>query len=70
LQVIFSLGDGYARLFVETAKMYLIGAVTLGFLYLVTCRKLRLAWLRQAALAAVLTLDIFLAARAIVDKIL
>jgi len=69
-QVLFSLADGYARLFVGTAKMYLIGAMALGIVYLITRQKLRLHWLRQLILVAVLTLDIFLAARHIVDKIL
>jgi len=69
-QVRFGLADGYARLFVDAAKMYLIAAMTLGVLFVITRQKLRLQWFRQAALIAVLALDIFLAARYLVDKIL
>ncbi len=69
-QAFLSLADGHARLFVDSAKMYLIGAITLAALYLITRQKLRLHWLRHAALAAVLALDIFLTAPYLVDKIL
>ena len=69
-QVRFGLADGYARLFVDAAKMYLIGAMTLGVLFVITHQKLRVQWFRQAALIAVLALDIFLAARYLIDKVL
>jgi len=69
-QIIFGLADGYARLFVEAAKLYLVGAVALAILYFMARQKLRLHWLRWAILCAALGIDIFLGARHIVDKIL
>ena len=68
-QVFCVFGDGHARLFVEAAKMYLLGAMTVAMIYLVTRLKLKLRLLRQPILAAALALDIFLAARYIIDHI-
>jgi hypothetical protein len=69
-QVLFGLANGYARLFVETAKMYLLGAVATGILYLMARQKLRLQWLRWAILCAALAVDIILGARYVIDSIL
>ena len=69
-QVILGLADGYARLFVQAAKLYLIGAVALAIFYFMARQKLRLHWLRWAVLCAALGIDIFLGARYIVDTIL
>jgi len=69
-QVFLGLGDGYARLFVEAAKIYLLGAVATGIIFLITHMKLRLHWLRWAILVTALGLDIFLGARYIVDRVL
>ncbi len=69
-QFLFGLADGYARLFVETAKMYLLGAIATGILYLMIRQKMRVAWLRWAILCAALGLDIVLGARYVIDTIL
>jgi hypothetical protein len=69
-QFIFSLADGYARLFVAGAKMYLLGAVALGILFFMAREKLRAYWLRWAILVAALSVDIVLTARYIVDTVL
>jgi hypothetical protein len=69
-QVFLGLGDGYGRLFVEAAKIYLLGALATGIIFVVTHMKLRLHWLRWALLVAALGLDIFLGARYIVDRVL
>jgi len=69
-QVLFGLADGYARLFVETAKMYLLGAVATGILYLMARQKLRVQWLRWAILCTALGVDIVLGARYVIDSIL
>jgi len=69
-QVILGLGDGYARLFVEAAKIYLLGAVATGIVFLITHMRLRLHWLRWAILCTALAVDIFLGARYIVDRVL
>lgn len=69
-QFIFGLADGYARLFVEAGKRYLVGAVAMAILYLMTRQNLRVHWLRWALLCVALGLDIFLGARHVVDNIL
>lgn len=69
-QVFLGLGDGYGRLFVEAAKIYVLGALATGIIFLITHMKLRLHWLRWAILVAALGVDIFLGARYIVDRVL
>lgn len=69
-QVVFGLADGYARLFVEAAKMYLMAALAAGIVFVIARQRLRLQPLRWAVLCAALTFDIFLGARYLVDKIL
>ncbi len=69
-QVLFGLADGYARLFVETAKMYLLGAVATGIIYLMIRQQMRVHWLRWAILSAALGVDIILGARYVVDSAL
>jgi hypothetical protein len=69
-QVVFSLGDGYARLFVDAAKMYLLAAIAVTIVYVIARQKLRVQPLRWAVLCAVFGLDIFVGARYIVDTIL
>ncbi|HON92252.1 MAG TPA: hypothetical protein PK373_03325 [Sedimentisphaerales bacterium] len=69
-QVILGLGDGYARLFVEAAKAYLLGVVATGIVFGITHSKLRLHALRWAILCVALAVDIFLGARYIVDRLL
>ncbi len=68
-QTAFSLGDGYARLFVEAAKMYLIAAIAMVVIFTMTRQKLRLPRLRGLILYAVIAIDVFLSAQYIVDKI-
>ncbi len=69
-QVMLGLADGYARLFVEAANLYLMGAVAMVIVFVMARQKLRLAWLRWAILVAAVGLDLFLGARHIVDTIL
>jgi hypothetical protein len=69
-QVLFGLAAGYARLFVETAKMYLLGAIATGMIFLMVRQKLRAQWLRWAILCAALAVDIVLGARYVIDTIL
>jgi len=69
-QVLFGLAGDYARLFVETAKMYLLGAVAAGILFLMARQKLRVQWLRWAILCTALGVDIILGARYVIDSIL
>ncbi len=69
-QVFLGLGDGYARLFVQAAMIYLLGALATGIIFLITHMNLRLHWLRWAILCTALAVDIFLGARYIVDRVL
>ena len=69
-QVFLSLGDDYARLFVDEAKMYILGAIALTTLFFVARARLRVAFLRVAVVCAALAVDIFLGARFIVDAML
>ena len=69
-QVFLGLGDGYARLFVQTAVIYLLGAVATGIIFFLARQNLRLHWLRWAILCTALGIDIFLGARYVVDSVL
>ena len=62
-------GSKYARLLVETAKMYILGAIAVAILYFMARAKLRVHWLRWVVLGLVTAVDIFFSARLIVDKI-
>ena len=68
-EVMLGLAEGYARLFVQAAKMYLMGVVAMLIVFIMARQEMRLRPLRWAVLAAALGLDIFLGARYIVDKI-
>jgi hypothetical protein len=62
-------GSKYARLLVETAKMYILGAIAVAILYFMARAKLRVHWLRWVVLGLATAVDIFFSARLIVDKI-
>ena len=68
-QVFLSLGDGYARLFVESAKFYLLGAVVLLICFFLTCGKVKLHWLREIIISVAFALDIIIGASYIIDKL-
>jgi len=67
--VFAGLGDKYARLFVDTAKMYILGAIAVAILYFMARAKLCVHWLRWVVLGSATAVDIFFGARFIVDKI-
>ncbi len=69
-QVFLSLADGYARLFVETAKIYLLGAVVLISCFFMSAGKLQLHHVREVLIGIAMSLDIFISARFIIDKLL
>ena len=68
-QVFAGLGSKYAKLFVETAKMYILGAIAVAVIFFMARAKLRIRWLRWIVLCSAMAVDIFLGARFIVDKI-
>ena len=68
-QIFAALADGYGRLFVETAAMYIVGAVAAAIIFFMARAKLRIRWPRQVILCSAMAVDIFFGARFIVDKI-
>jgi hypothetical protein len=68
-QVFAGLGSGYARLLTETAKMYILGAITIAVFFFTARAKFRTHLLRHSLLCATMGLDIFLGARFVVDMI-
>ncbi len=69
-QTFLGLGSGYARLFVDAAKMYIFGTVAIAFIFFLSCSKSRMHRLREIILFAAIALDVFLGATFIVDAIL
>lgn len=68
-QIFLGLGAPVAKLFVDTAKIYLLSSVAISLIYFVTRANLRIHWLRQVVLSFAIVVDIFLGARFIIDKI-
>jgi hypothetical protein len=69
-QTFLGLGAGYAKLFTEAGKMYVLGAIVAAIIFFMISAKLRMQPLRRIVLYAAMAVDIFLGARFIVDKIL
>ena len=64
------LGSEYAKLFTETAKMYILGAIAVAIIFFMTRAKLRVHWIRLVILCTAMGVDVFLGAKFIVDKII
>jgi len=69
-QTFASLGSAAGSLLVETAEMYILGAVTMAVLFFVVRANLRMHVLRRILLCAAMGLDIFFSATVVIDKIL
>ena len=69
-QVIFGLADKYARLFVQTAEMYVLGAVAVLILFFIARAKMRISPVRWAILCLSIAVDIFLGAKFIINRVL
>lgn len=69
-QTFLGLGAGYAKLFTEAGKMYLLGAIVAAIIFFMIRAQLRMHLLRQLVLCAAMAVDIFIGARYIVDKLL
>jgi len=69
-QVFAGLGNSAAKLFTESAKTYVLGAITVAIIFFLARAKLRAPALRWTLLCSAMAVDIFLGARFIVDKIL
>jgi len=68
-QTFAGLGSGYARLFLQSAKLYLLGFLAAGAIYIFARSELRLTALRCILLTCVLAPDIFLSAQYIIDRL-
>jgi len=68
LQTFAGFASEYAKLFIEAAKMYILGAIAVAILFFMTRAKLRIVPLRWALLCSTMALDIFLGASFIIDK--
>ena len=68
-QTFLGLGSGYARLFTEAGKMYVLGAIVTAIIFFMIRAKLRMQLLRRLVLSAAIAVDIFIGARYIVDKV-
>ena len=68
-EVFAGLGKNAARLFTDTAKLYLLGASSVGIVFFIASINRRVTFLRLAVLCSSMAVDIFLGARFIVDKI-
>ncbi len=64
------LGAKYARLLVQTAKMYMLGAIAVSVIFFMARAKLRIAALRWVILSLAIAVDIFLCARFITYRVL
>ncbi len=62
------LGRGTARLFTDTAKLYLLGALAVSVIFFMLRAQKRLAYLRWVILCSAVAVDIFLGARFIIDR--
>ena len=69
-QIFLGLAADYARLFTQTGKMYILGAVAVGIIFFIIRAKLRVTVIRLIILSAAMAIDIFFSARFIVDKVL
>lgn len=68
-QIFAGLGDKFARLLAETAKMYILGAIAVAVIFFMTRAKLRVTVLRLVLMSSAIAVDIFFGARFIVDRI-
>ena len=68
-QIFAGLGNSYAKLFTRTARMYILGAITVAIIFFMARAKLRIRWLRWVILCSAMAVDIFLGAGFIVDRI-
>jgi len=69
-QIFLGLAAGYARLFTQTGKMYILGAVAVGIIFFIIRAKLRVTVIRLIILSAAMAIDVFFSARFVLDKIL
>jgi hypothetical protein len=69
-QVFAGLGSEAAKLFTESAKMYILGTIATAIIFFLARAKLRVSILRWILLSAAMAIDIFCSARFIVDKTL
>ncbi|MHC4265079.1 MAG: diguanylate cyclase [Planctomycetota bacterium] len=65
-----SMADRYARLLVDTARMYILGTIAISIVFFLIRGKVRLYWLRLTILCSAMAIDIYLSSQMLVDKTL
>ncbi|MFC1677087.1 hypothetical protein ACFL3G_08505 [Planctomycetota bacterium] len=68
-QTFAGLGDNYAKLMTEAAKMYILAAIATAIIFFMTQANLRVHRIRWILLCSAMAIDIFLGAGFIVDRI-
>jgi hypothetical protein len=69
-QTFLGLGAGYARLFTDAGKMYVLGAIVAAIIFFMIRAKLRMHMLRQLVICAAIAVDLFIGANYIIGRIL
>ncbi len=69
-EVFAGMGKDVARLFAETAKFYILGALAVVAIFFMARAKMRATFLRWIVLCSAMAVDIFLGARFIIDSVL
>jgi hypothetical protein len=69
-QTFLGLGADYARLFVESGRMYILGAIATGILFFMAGVQRRLTFFRLIVLSCAVGIDIFICAQYVVDEVL
>jgi hypothetical protein len=64
------MGDKHASLFLETARMYILGMVAVTISFLIARGKVRLYWLRLVILCSAMAIDIYFSSQILVDKVI
>jgi hypothetical protein len=69
-QTFLGLGSGYARLFTQAGKMYVLGAIVAAIIFFMIRAKLRMQLLRRLVLCVAMAVDIYISANDILGRIL
>ena len=68
-QVFAGLGNGYGKVFMRTAQMYITATLATAIIFFLARAKVRMHWVRLAILASAMAVDIFFGAVFIVDAV-
>ncbi len=69
-QTFLGLGAGYARGFVESGKMYILGAAAMGILFFMARTQKQLTFVKLILLSCAVGVDIFICAQYVIDCVM